>query len=415
MVTPLGIAILIALILLWKLDFIATLLNVKALDPQLPREFNDVFDEEKYSTSQHYTRATEKFSIYQSIFSLMLTLAFWLAHGFAWLDTLIRSFGFGEITNGLLFVGALVLGQTLLSIPFQIYSTFVLEERFGFNKTTPKTFLLDQLKGLLLMLILGAPILALILWIFDSVPVAWLWAWVAFTAIQLLLTYLAPTYIMPLFNKFEPLEDGELKDEINAMSAKCGFPVTEISIIDGSKRSSKSNAFFTGFGKNKKIALYDTLVKNHSAQGLVAILAHEIGHFKCKHIIKHMITGILKTAVIFFLIGLFTDKESQLTRTLFDAFYVKDISVYAGLVFFSLLFTPISKILSIFSNISSRKHEFEADAYAADAQGTNEHLITSLKQLSADNLVNLTPHPLVVFLDYSHPPMLERIAALRQR
>lgn len=414
METTIALIIVISLFALWKLDFIATLLNLKALDPEVPAEFKGVFDEDKYAKSQAYTRVTEKFGIIESIFTLGITLAFWFFGGFGYLDNLVRTWSENEVIRGLAFIGVLIAAQTILTIPFQIYSTFSIEEKFGFNKTTPKTFVIDQIKGLLLMVIIGAPILALILWIFATVPLAWLWAWAAFTLISLGLTYLAPTYLLPLFNKFEPMPDGELKTAINEMAAKTDFPLTEVFIMDGSKRSTKSNAFFTGFGKNKKIALFDTLVENHTTEGLVGILAHEVGHFKCKHIIQRLLTGILKSAVIFFLLGVVTNKDSDFAQALFGAFYVENVSVYAGLIFFALLFAPIKKILTIFSNITSRKHEFEADAFAANAQGTPEHLIGALKKLSADNLVNLTPHPLPVFLDYSHPPMLIRLAALRK-
>ncbi len=410
----LALFIVISLFLLWKLDFIATLLNLKALDPKLPEEFADVFDADKYAKSQNYTRVTEKFGISESIFSLMLMLGFWLTGGFGWLDNLVRDFGHSEIVTGLLFMGILFAAQIIIMIPFQLYDTFVIEEKFGFNKTTVKTFIVDQIKGLILMALIGGPILALILWIFDSVPMAWLWAWAAFTVIQLLLTYIAPSVFLPLFNKFEPMPEGELKDAINDMAKKCDFPLTELYIMDGSKRSTKSNAFFTGFGKNKKIALFDTLVENHTTEGLVGILAHEIGHFKCKHIVKRMVMGIIQSAVVFYLLGLVTDKNGPVAEHLFNAFHMDNISVYAGLIFFGLLFAPVKKILSIFSNMSSRKHEFEADAYATNAQGTPDHLIQSLKKLSADNLVNLTPHPFPVFLDYSHPPMPERLEALKK-
>jgi len=344
----------------------------------------------------------------------MLMLGFWFTGGFNWLDNLVRDFGFGEIITGLCFMGILISAQILIALPTQLYDTFVIEEKFGFNKTTLKTFFTDQIKGLILMVIIGAPILALILWIFDSVPMAWLWAWVAFTIIQLLLTYIAPSVFLPMFNKFEPMPEGELKDAINDMAKKCDFPLTELFIMDGSKRSTKSNAFFTGFGKNKKIALFDTLVEKHTTEGLVGILAHEIGHFKCKHIVKRMITGIIQSAVVFYLLGLVTDKNGPVAEHLFTAFKMDHISVYAGLIFFGLLFAPVKKVLSIFGNISSRKHEFEADAYATEAQGTPDHLIQSLKKLSVDNLTNLTPHPLTVFLDYSHPPMLVRLEALKR-
>lgn len=406
--------ILLALFSLWMLDFIASMLNLKALNPQLPAEFKGVYDQEKYAKSQEYTKESERYSVITSIYSLTVFLVFWFSGGFGWLDQTLRELAWGETLTGLTFIGLLFLGNTLLSLPFQIYDTFVIEEKFGFNKTTPKTFIIDQLKGLILAFVLGAPLLAMVLWIFGSIEHAWLWAWLAFTAFQLLMMYLAPTFILPLFNKFEPMEDGELKSSIQEMAKKCEFPLTEIHVMDGSKRSTKSNAFFTGFGKRKKIALFDTLIENHGTDALLGVLAHEIGHFKKKHIIQRMVFSIIQTAVVFFLLGLVTDPSIAFSRNLFNAFGVAEISTYAGLVFFLLLFSPVSRVLGVIGNLSSRKHEFEADAYAADAQGTPEHLIKGLKKLAADNLSNLTPHPFPVFIDYSHPPMLVRIKALRK-
>lgn len=410
-----AIVLLLALLLLWNLDFIATLLNLGSLKPELPEEFADVFDSEKYSKSQEYTRANSKFSIISSIASLTILLVFWFIGGFGWLDDFTRSFELGEISTGLLFIGAIFIGNHLLTLPFTIYDTFVLEERFGFNKTTPKTFAVDQVKSLLVTAIIGIPLLAALLLIFHHVPNAWLWAWITFSAFVLALTYLAPSLIMPLFNKFEPMEDGELKDAIHEMAKDCEFPLTEITVMDGSKRSSKSNAFFMGFGKNKKIALYDTLVENHSTEELVAVLAHEIGHFKRKHIIQRIVLSIFQFGVLFFLLGLVIDPDSTFAQQLFAAFGIpaENISPHAGLIFFSILLSPVSRFLGVLLNAWSRKHEFEADAYAAEAQKTPTHLITALKKLSADNLSNLTPHQLRVVLDYSHPPVLVRISALR--
>ncbi len=377
---PIAIFILLALFALWNLDFISSLLNLKALDPQLPDEFKGVYDEDKYAKSQQYTRVSARYGIITSTYSLTVLLVFWFVGGFGLLDEWLRSFGWSETITGLVFIGSLLIGNSLLSLPFQVYDTFVIEERFGFNKTTPKTFIIDQLKGLLLAVILGAPLLALIIWIFATVENAWLWAWLSFTGFQLLMTYLAPSVILPLFNKFEPMEDGELKSSIQEMAKKCDFPLTEIHVMDGSKRSTKSNAFFTGFGKHKKIALFDTLIENHSNDELLAVLAHEVGHFKKKHIIQRIVFSIIQTAVIFFLLGMVTNKESGFARSLFDAFGVTEISTYAGLVFFLLLFSPVSRLLSIVGNAISRKHEFEADAYAAEIQTTPAHLITGLKE-----------------------------------
>lgn len=417
--TTLALIICLVLFAIWKLDFVASLLNLKALEPKLPREFEDVFDQDKYEKSQQYTCANERFGIIESITSLTILLVFWFIGGFAFLDSWVRGLEFGTVITGVIFIGVILAGQVVLSIPMSIYKTFVIEEKFGFNKTTPATFVTDQIKGLVLGALIGLPIIALILWIFDAVPYAWIWAWAAFTVIQLFLTYIAPTVFMPLFNKFEPMEEGELKTAIEDMAKKCDFPLTELYVMDGSKRSTKSNAFFTGFGKQKKIALFDTLIEKHTTEELVGVLAHEIGHFKCKHIVKMLATGILQTAVIFFLLGMVTDSSFAFSRELFHAFMLKEvpaeeITVYAGLIFFFILFSPVSRLVGVISNMTSRKNEFEADAYAADVQETPEHLISALKKLSKDNLVNLTPHPLPVFLDYSHPPMLQRLEALKK-
>ncbi|MCW1921404.1 M48 family metallopeptidase [Luteolibacter arcticus] len=408
-----ALLILVALFALWKLDFIATLLNLKALSPDLPREFADVFDAERYAQSQAYTRESARFEIIHSTFSLASLLVFWTLGGFGWLDGLARGWIAGEIPAGLVFLGLLFLGHTLLHLPFSIYDTFVIEEKFGFNKTTPKTFVIDQLKGLLLAALLGLPLAAGILWIFGNVAHAWLWAWGFFVAFQLFLTWLAPTLILPLFNKFTPMADGPLRQAIHAMAEKCGFPLGEISVMDGSKRSTKANAFFTGFGKTKKIALYDTLVEEQTQDELVAVLAHEIGHFKLRHIIQRLAVSVLQAAALFYLLGLVID-GGKFSRELFDAFGVQTISAHVGLVLFGLLFAPVSRLLGIAAAAWSRKHEFEADAYAAKATGKPESLVTALKKLSAKNLSNLTPHPFRVFLDYSHPPVLTRIAALRR-
>jgi STE24 endopeptidase len=384
-------------------------MNLSALMPELPGEFSDIFDASEYSKSQDYTREGTRFGLIEDTVSLIVFLAFWWLGGFGWLDEIVRGVVVDSpILQGLLFMSLLYLGSMLISIPFELYDTFVIEEKFGFNKTTIGTFVADKLKGLLLALVLGAPILALVLFLFEKFgPNAWWYGWIAVSGFSLLMAYLAPTYIMPLFNKFKPLEDGELKSAIQGMSKKCEFPLTEVYEIDGSKRSTKANAFFTGLGKNKKIALYDTLIQNNGVGELVAVLAHEIGHFKKKHIVQSIVAGILQMGVLFFLLGQFLNNSG-----LFEAFSVKEVSVYGSLVFFTFLFEPISKMLSVAMMWLSRKNEFEADAYAAEVTGQPQDLISGLKKLSKDNLANLTPHPFYVFLNYSHPPMLKRIAAL---
>lgn len=409
----LGILILAALLLLWNLDFVVTLLNLKAQSPTPPAELADVFDAERFAKSQAYTRVSSSFGIIESVVSLFLLLGFWFCGGFGWLDGLSRSWFENELLAGLAFLALLFLGHTLIHLPLSIYSTFVIEERFGFNKTTPKTFAIDQIKGLLLSAVLGLPLAAGVLWIFGSVPQAWLWAWVLFTAVQLFLMWLAPVVILPLFNKFEPMSDGPLREAIERMAAQCEFPLTEISVMDGSKRSTKANAYFTGFGKTKKIALYDTLVEEQSTDELVAVLAHEIGHFKCRHIIQRLAVSIVQSGALFFLLGLAIDPNGSFARLLFEAFGVETISPQVGLVLFGILFSPVSRILSVFANMWSRRHEFEADAYAAKVTGDASALSSALKKLSAKNLSNITPHRLRVFLDYSHPPVLQRLHALK--
>lgn len=413
----LAILLIIALFLLWKLDLIATILTLKNLKAELPEEFRGIWDDEKYQRSQAYEKAQAQYGILSSISSLSVLLVFWFFGGFGWLEGIVTQWNLGGITTGLCFIALIYLGTWATSLPFDIYHTFVLEERFGFNKTTAATYLADQIKSHILTAILGGLIVGLMLWIFQTIPNAWLWAWLSFTVISLALTYLAPSFLLPLFNKFTPLQNEELNRAIQSMAKKCEFPLTEISVMDGSKRSAKSNAFFTGFGKRKKIALFDTLIESQTTDELVGVLAHEIGHFKKKHIIQRLVISILQTAVIFFLLGMAIDPQSALGGQLFAAFGIpagSKAAIAAGLVLFMIVFKPVSRILSVLMNILSRKHEFEADEYAAVNQGTPAHLISALKKLSANNLSNLTPHPLEVFLDHSHPPVLVRIQALQK-
>ncbi len=406
-----AVIILLAIAVDFFLDLISNFLNLKSLSKTLPDEFDGVYDEETYAKSQEYTKVNTRFGFITGAFDLAILLGFWFSGGFNVLDQWVRGFGFSELVTGLCFMGVLMVAKMIIGLPFSIYSTFVIEERFGFNKTTPKTFVLDLLKGLLLGVLIGGPVLAAILAFFMYAgDLAWLYAWIALTLFTLVMQYVAPTWIMPLFNKFTPLEEGELRTAIEEYTQKVDFPLQGLFVIDGSKRSSKSNAFFTGFGKNKRVALYDTLIENHTTEELVAVLAHEIGHYKKKHIIKGMISGVLQSGVMLFVLSIFLQEPD-----LFEAFYMEEMSVYAGLIFFGMLYAPISMILSIFMQMSSRKHEYEADEYAAKTTGKPEDMISTLKKLSKDNLSNLTPHPFYVFLNYSHPPALERINALRKQ
>lgn len=404
-----AVIILFTLLLDYILNLTADILNLKSLQKELPEEFEDVIDENTYEKSQEYTRTRTRFGILTGTFDLAVLLVFWFAGGFNWLDQVVQTLGYGVIGTGLIYIGALVLFKIILSLPFGIYSTFVIEERFGFNKTTPQTFVTDRLKSLGLSILLGGPLLAGIIAFFEfGGPWAWVWAWLVVTIFSLFVQFIAPTWIMPIFNKFEPLEDGELRQKIRDYAAEVRFPLKGVYVMDGSKRSTKSNAFFTGFGKNKRIALFDTLIEKHTHDELVAVLAHEIGHYKKKHIPKNMTVSILHTGVMFALLSLFLQVQG-----LFDAFYMDQMSVYAGLVFFGLLYAPVEMILSMIMQILSRKYEFEADEFAANTIEDPEAMVHVLKKLSKDNLSNLTPHPFYVFLNYSHPPVLERIESIR--
>ncbi|MEK6231652.1 MAG: M48 family metallopeptidase [Luteolibacter sp.] len=408
----LALIIVVSLFLLWNLELIATLLNLKTFPSTPPPELEGLMDQEKLDQARSYLTTNSRFDIIRASFSLAVLLAFWSLGGFHFVDDLSRSLTENGILAGLIFLCALFLAQNLISTPFDWYETFVIEEKFGFNKSSPATFVADRFKGLALSAVLGLPLAAGILWIFNEVPNAWLWAWAFVTAFQLILTYLAPSLILPLFNKFTPMPDGELKEKIHALGVKCGFPLEGVFVIDGSKRSTKANAYFTGFGKHKKIALFDTLTEKSTTPELLAILAHEIGHFRLGHIRQRLVVGILQMALIFFLIGLATDPTGAFARQLHDAFGVAQISPQAGLVFFTILLEPASKLLSVLANAWSRKHEFEADAYAGESTGSPESLATALKKLSRDHLSHPSPHKLRVVLDYSHPPLLQRLKAL---
>jgi STE24 endopeptidase len=406
------VIIVVALFALWKLEFAATLLNLKAFPTSVPDELGDVMDAQKLDQAGAYLRVNARFDIVQACASLGVLLVFWFAGGFAWLDGWTRSLAPAEVTAGLVFLAALFLGQSLFSLPFAVYDTFVIENKFGFNRASPATFIMDRLKGLLLAALIGLPLAAAVLWIFGNVSHAWLWAWAVVTVFQLLLSWLAPSLIMPLFNKFTPMPEGELKQEIEALGTRCGFPLAGVFVMDGSKRSTKANAFFTGFGKQKKIALFDTLIEKSSTPELLGVLAHEIGHFRRGHIKQRFAAGILQTAAIFFLLGLATDPSGKFARLLFDAFGVAQISPHVGLVLFSILLEPVAKLLGVALNAWSRRHEFEADAYAAHATGDGAPLAAALKKMSADHLSHPTPAALRVWLDYSHPPLLQRLRAL---
>ncbi len=403
------LAIILAAILAgFALENLSRLLNARALSPELPPEFRDVYDPQEYRRSQAYTRANQKLAALSDWLETPLLLAAILLGWFNALDQWLRGLGLPETVTGLLFVGAIVLANALVSLPFRVYDTFVIEERFGFNRTTPALFVKDLLKGLALSVAIGAPLLAALLWFFQALGGwAWLAAWALTSAVMLALAVVGPTLILPLFNKFTPMEPGPLRERIEGYAQGQGFDLAGIFVMDGSKRSSKSNAFFTGLGQRKRIALFDTLVERHGEDEIVAVLAHEVGHSQLGHIRRGLVASILRNGLLFALMQAFITSPG-----LFAAFGMERMSVYAGLVFFLILYAPVSLLLSIASGALSRHHEREADGFAARTTGMPGALARALKKLSADNLSNLTPHPLHVFLHYSHPPVLERVRRL---
>ena len=406
---PFLIFILAIIIGSYLLDTIVDYLNVRYVKTDLPHEFEGYYDGEKYKKSQEYLKENTRFGIISDTITTPITIIFILVGGFNAVDQFARSFELGPIPTGLIFAGVLMFAYHILHIPFSIYGTFVIEERYGFNKTTVKTFILDILKTWLLAAVIGAILLSIVLWFFEKAGGgAWFYCWIAITFFQIFLIFIAPVTIMPLFNKYIPLDDDELRGSIEDYAQSQDFKMKGIFTMDGSRRSTKSNAFFTGFGKFRRIVLFDTLLEKHSVVELVSILAHEMGHYKKKHIQKSIIISILTTGLMFYILSLFINN-----RELFSAFKMEETSIYASLFFFGFLYAPIEMILSIFGNMLSRRHEYDADAFSVNTYGEPDSMITALKKLNVENLSNLTPHPVKVFLTYSHPPILERIKAIR--
>lgn len=410
MMNPFFFIILVALVVEYVVELVANLLNINSLRAELPPELEGLYKPEDYRKSQEYIRTNTRFALVRSTFSLAVLLCFWFAGGFNYLDQVVRSWGFVPILSGLLYIGILLIGYSLIMLPFSIYHIFVIEERFGFNRTTRRTFVLDRLKSLGLAALIGGALLSGILALFQYAgDLAWVYCWIAFTIFFLVLEYVAPTWIMPLFNKFSPLQPGELKEAIFNYARSVNFHVKNVFVMDGSKRSTKSNAFFTGFGGNKRIALFDTLIEKHTVPELVAVLAHEIGHHKRKHILQGTIINILHAGLLFFLISIFLNSPG-----LYEAFYMEQQSIYSGIVFFGLLYTPLEMVLSLAMHALSRKNEYEADRFAAKTIQHPQDLVEALKKLHTSNLSNLTPHPLYVVVNYSHPPLLHRIRAIQR-
>ncbi len=384
-------------------------LNTTRWSDQLPDEVKDIYDEEKYRRQQAYEKANHRFSMISSSFTFILVLLMFLLAGFALVNSWATQISQSPIGSALIFFGILLLASDILTTPFSVYDTFVIEERFGFNKTTPKTFILDKLKGWLLGAIIGGGLLSLIIWIYQLTTTSfWIYAWIIISGFSLFMVLFYSTLIVPLFNKQTPLEEGELKEAISRFAAKTGFKLDHIFVIDGSKRSTKANAYFTGLGAKKRVVLYDTLINDLTTDELVAVLAHEIGHYKKKHIIGSLALGTLQTGVMLFIFSLFVGSP-----ILSRALGVEQPTFHIGLIAFGILYSPLSALIGIGMNMLSRKNEYEADAFAAE-HFNGEALASALKKLSVNNLSNLRPHPAYVFFHYSHPTLLQRLEALKR-
>ena len=403
--------IIFALAVEYLLSTVSSILDMGNIVEEVPADFQDVYDREKYARSQSYLRDRTRFGIFSSTFSLLLILVVIHTGLFGVLDQFVRVQTIQPILAGLLFFGIIFIIQDIISLPFSIYSTFVIEEKFEFNRTTPKTFVIDKLKGYALTVILGSAVIVPILFFFERFgPRGW---WIAWGLVTLFMIAVQPLFvhvIAPLFNKFTPLEEGALRLAIEEYSEKVKFPIGRIDVMDGSKRSGHSNAYFSGLGKSRRIALFDTLLEKHTTEEIISVVAHEVGHYKRKHIIKGTALGILETGVMLFIFNLIMKDAA-----LFAVFGVSDISVYGGLVFFAMLYAPVSMITSLLTTAVSRKNEFEADTFSLETTENPKALVNMLKGLAANNLAHLTPHPLKVFLSYSHPPVISRIAAVTQK
>lgn len=392
----------------YVISSVSSFLDLGNINPDIPDHFKKAYDKKKYAKSQEYLKTKTKFSLVSSTFSIVLIFLVIHLGIFGVLNDFVNLHTNHFILQGLLFISIIYIFQDIISLPFSLYSTFVIEEKFGFNKTTVGLFISDKIKGYAIFIVMGSIIITPILYLFHEYEnFGWLIAWSLLTLFMIAVQPLFVHVISPMFNKFTPLEDGELRTAIEKYTTQVDFPLARIDIMDGSKRSAHSNAYFSGFGKSRRIAIFDTLVENHTNDEIVSVVAHEVGHYKLKHIIHGTIIGIIETGIMLFVFNFIMNDYA-----LFRVFGVNDLSVHAGLIFFSMLYAPVTMITSVISNAISRKNEFEADNYSLQTTKNKEALISMLVGLAANNLSHLTPHPFKVFLSYSHPPTIDRIKAL---
>jgi len=397
------------LVINFIIDQLLDALNAKHFNDALPSEIDDVYDEAEYKKSQAYKKEKYRFGLITAFISIVGTLLFFFLDGFAYVDGIARSISDNEIVVALIFFGIILFASDIIMTPFGYYNTFVIEEKFGFNKTTKATFFLDKLKGWVMMSIIGGALLSAIIWFYHSTgSYFWLWAWAIITVFALFMNLFYARLIVPLFNKQTPLAEGTLRSKIETYANTVGFTLDKIFVIDGSKRSTKANAYFSGFGKEKRITLYDTLINDLEDDEIVAVLAHEVGHYKKNHIIINLVASIATTGFTLWLLSLFIGSP-----LLSEALHVSQPSFHIGLIAFGVLYTPVSEVTGLLMNYLSRKFEYQADNYAKNTFSAPP-LISALKKLSKNSLSNLTPHPAYVFMHYSHPTLLERFKSLKK-
>jgi len=402
--------IIIAIIIVdFIIDKYIDYLNAKHFNDEIPNDLKDVYNEEEYYKSQAYKKENYKFSLITSSFSIVLTLAFFIFKGFSWIDGIARNYSENDIIITLIFFGIIMIGSDILTTPFSFYHNFVIEEKYGFNKSTKRLFFIDKIKGWVLSVLIGGGILALIVWFYQKTGDSfWLYTWLFMGVFTVFMTLFYSSLIVPIFNKQTPLEDGELKTAIENFANKVGFKLDKIFVIDGSKRSTKANAYFSGFGSKKRIVLYDTLIDDLETDEIVAVLAHEVGHYQKKHVFINMVLSLLLTGFTLFILSLFISNS-----ILSEALSVDIPSFHIGLIAFGILYSPISEVTGILMNYLSRKFEYQADDYAKNKFNA-QSLISSLKKLSKNSLSNLTPHKSYVFYHYSHPTLLQRVLNLKE-
>ena len=401
--------IVVFLCLDFVLERVLESLNSKHMSPVLPDSLKGIYDEKEYSRFQSYKRENGRLDSWSSGVGFVVMIVFLVAGGFGWYNSWVVSLTDSVVWQAILFVVGLSVVSSVLDIPFDYYATFRIEEKYGFNKTTRRVYWLDTVKELVLSLVLGGVLLALVVWFYTwAGTYFWLYAWGAVTLFSVFMAMFYSQLIVPLFNKQTPLQEGALRDKIQAFAGKVGFKLDNIYVIDGSKRSTKANAYFTGLGPKKRVVLYDTLIDELTEEEIVAVLAHEVGHYKKRHTLRSMVVSVIQMGVLFWLFSLCVNNAALSEALGGDRAYFQ-----LGLIAFAILYSPVNLILGVGMNVCSRSNEYEADAFAARYY-EGGYLVSGLKKISVKSLSNLTPHPLYEYIYYSHPSLLKRIDAIKR-